>query len=473
MRRVKALAHTVMVGVVVMFLIVLLRKLGLVGTTPLWVFAILVVLGSTAHDPMLHRALTGGDLNRRLWPRVAMRYVINTATIYATGWGPVLAVTHLILLSEFTAQSGSRSWRPAALCSAATIALGQVAIAAGVYCYLPQPQVHGVAVLVAAGTVLACRFFGAAVRAREDGETALRESEERFRSVVQDGTDMVAFADRDGTLRYVSPNAKRVTGHDSEALLSDGLWKLIHPEDRTIALDLTARTHEQPDTEHVAEIRIRRADGEWRWHEVVVRNLLDHPGVHALVSHQRDVHDRRSVQDRIAYAATHDALTGLLNASAFVVALEEALVHGANGGYPIGVLFLDLDGFKQVNDDRGHDAGDEMLRLVGDVLRRCCRERDVLGRIGGDEFVAALNGVAGTAQAASIAASIIEGIDAAQPPDDGSPRVGCSIGIALSEPGVVDARGMLRRADLAMYTSKRRRRNGFEIHADSVPAVAG
>ncbi|TQS44195.1 diguanylate cyclase domain-containing protein [Cryptosporangium phraense] len=468
-RRARALAHSVLVGTVVMSLIVVLRVLGLAGTTPLWVFAVLVVVGTTFHEPALHRALSGGDLSRRLWPRVAMRYLVNTATIYATGWGPVLAVTHLVLLSEFTGQSGSRAWRPAAVCSAVTIGLGELAINAGLYSYLPEPQVHGVAVLVAAGTVLACRFFGAAVRAREQVETALRGSEERFRSVVQDGSDMVTFTDRDGVLRYVSPNSSRVVGHEPEVLLGDGLWKLIHPDDRDLAHELRARIREQPDTEHSAELRFRRADGVWRWHEVVVRNLLDRPEVDAVVGHQRDVHDRRTAQDRIAYAATHDALTGLLNASAFQLALEETLGHS----YPVGLLFLDLDGFKQVNDVLGHAAGDERLRLVADVLRTCGRERDVLGRLGGDEFVVALNGVGGSAQAEAIAAAIIQGIDAAQPPDDGGTRVGCSIGIALAQPGEVDARGLVRRADAAMYTSKRRRRNGYELSAGSMPAVAG
>ncbi|SHM27567.1 PAS domain S-box-containing protein/diguanylate cyclase (GGDEF) domain-containing protein [Cryptosporangium aurantiacum] len=442
-----------------------LRHLDLAGRTPFWVFVVLLAAGAVLQQPEVQRRLSGGADDGRLWLRVGLRIALNTALIYAIGWGAMLAVAHLQILSWFLRQAGSRAWLPVAVCSAAAVATGEVAVAAGLFTYLPEPEVHGVAVLITLGVVTTSYVLGEAVRQREDAEAALRRSEELFRAVVQDGSDIITLTADDGRIVYISPTAERITGHRLESLLGDGLWRHIHPDDQADAALFNTRIHRNPDTEHTMEIRIRHADGEWRWHEFVVRNLLAHPGVRAIVGHHRDVHDRRTAQDRIAHAAMHDALTGLLNSASLLRGLSQALADGASGGYPIGLLFLDLDGFKQVNDVHGHAAGDRMLRTISDVLRRTCRERDLVGRMGGDEFAVVLNGVASAEQAASIADALITAVDAAQPADAGPARVGCSIGIALAEPGAIDSDGLLRHADVAMYASKRRGRNGHEVYA--------
>ncbi|GAA0280289.1 sensor domain-containing diguanylate cyclase [Cryptosporangium japonicum] len=469
-RRAQA-ARTVGVPIVLMSIVLVLRGLDMAGTTPLWVFAILVLSGTVLHSPGLNAAVLGDDPTRWLWPRAMIRFAVNTSISYALGWGAVLAATHFILVSDFLARSGSRAWRPAAVCSVGTIALGQLAVAFGLFSYLPSPPVHGIAALVALFSAISIRMFGNAVRHQESARAALGVSESRFRAVVQDGFDVVTFSDADGAVRYVSPNAERLLGYAPADLLGYGLLNLVHRDDRGVLYELNTRVRARPDAEYSVEVRVRRADGVWRWHEFVVRNSLAHPDIEALVGHQRDVHDRRTAQDRIAYAATHDALTGLVNASAYLLALEESLADGARGGYPVGVLFLDLDGFKAVNDTLGHAAGDEKLRLVSAALRQCCRERDVVGRMGGDEFVVVLNGVAGRAEAERLAATIIARIAADQ--GDDVPAVGCSIGVAVAEPGAVDARALLRRADAAMYAAKRRGRNGYEVYRSDLLYSAG
>ncbi|GAA3390852.1 hypothetical protein GCM10020369_46430 [Cryptosporangium minutisporangium] len=455
---------------VVLLVLAVLRHFGLAGHAPFWVFVVLLVAGSVLQQPEIQRRLAGGADGGRLWFRVGLRIALNTTLIYAIGWGAVLAVAHLHLLSWFVRQAGSRAWRPVAVCSATAIAIGEVAVAAGLFNYLPQPEVHGVAALVTVGTVTTSYVLGEAVRQREEAEAALRRSEELFRAVVQDGSDIITLTDADGRIVYVSPTAERITGHPPDALLGDGLWAHIHPDDQPGAVEFNARIHRHPEIEHAMEMRIRHADGLWHWHEFVVRNLIAHQGVRAIVGHHRDINDRRAAQDRIAYAATHDALTGLLNSTSLLLALDQTLADGASGGYPVGVLFLDLDGFKQVNDVRGHAAGDRVLQTISAVVRGACRERDAVGRMGGDEFAVVLNGVAHTEQAASIAGAIIDGIDAAQPTDPGVPRVGCSIGIALAEPGTSDASSLLRQADAAMYTSKRQGRNGYAVYAMTATA---
>ncbi|MFI5956851.1 diguanylate cyclase domain-containing protein [Cryptosporangium sp. NPDC051539] len=458
--------------IVVLVVLVVLRLFGLAGPSPFWVFVVLLAADAVLQQPAVQNRLAGGR-GRRLRLRVALRIAISTTLIYAIGWGAMLAVAHLNVFSRFVQRDGSRAWRPLAVCSAVSLVIGQVAVTRGLFSYLPEPEVHGVAVLIGFGVVSTSAVLGETVRRREVAEAALRASEERFQAVLQDGADVITLTDVDGRVVYVSSTAERITGHRPENLLGEGLWRYLHPDDRAAAAAFHARIHADPDVEHAIELRIRRADGVWRWHEFVVRNLLAHPGVRALVGHHRDIDDRRTAQERIFHAATHDELTGLLNNSAFKLAMEQALDDAAEGGYPVGLMFLDLDGFKQVNDVYGHEAGDDKLRLVSGVLRSTCRDRDVVGRIGGDEFVVLCSGVAGCEQVEAIARLILTGISTAQPLGDGPDHVGCSIGIALAAPGAVDGRALLRRADVAMYVSKRRGPNGYEVYDDSMIVNVG
>ncbi|TQS44196.1 diguanylate cyclase [Cryptosporangium phraense] len=465
--------------VVVLLVLAVLRLFDLVGPTPFWVFVALLGAGAVLQQPGVQDRL-GGGTGERLWLRVGSRIAINTTLIYAIGWGAMLAVAHLNVLSRFVRQDGSRAWRPLAVCSAVSLLIGQVAIGCGLFSYLPLPEGHGVALLIGLGVVSTSAVLGEAVRRREEAEAALRASEgalraseERFAALLYDGADIITLTDADGQVVYVSPTAARITGHDPASLLGDGLWTHLHPDDYAAAAEFNARIRAEPDVVHARELRIRHADGSWRWHEFVTRNLLTHPGVRAIVGHHRDIHDRRTAQEQILYAATHDELTGVLNNSAVKLMIEQTLAGAAEGGYPVGLLFLDLDGFKQVNDDHGHAAGDEKLQLVSRVLESTGRERDVIGRIGGDEFVVLCNGVAGPEQLEAQARLILAGIADAQPPGESGARVGCSIGIALADPGTLDAKALLRRADAAMYVSKRRGPNGYEVFADSMIANAG
>ena len=209
---------------------------------------------------------------------------------------------------------------------------------------------------------------------------------------------------------------------------------------------------------------MRHADGSWHWHEIIARNMLAHPAVQAIVSHQRDITERRAVQDKIAHAASHDALTGLANGPTLTRDLERALAAGTRYQHPVAVLFCDLDGFKAVNDTYGHDVGDRLLQTISGVIRRVTRDTDTAGRIGGDEFGVVLTRVNTTEGALSVAHRIIEGITTNSSVAGLKLDVGCSVGVALAYPGGSDAKTLMRHADAAMYRSKRQGRNGSQIY---------
>ena len=169
-----------------------------------------------------------------------------------------------------------------------------------------------------------------------------------------------------------------------------------------------------------------------------------------------DVTEKRQNEAQIIFMARHDALTGLPNRTLFQEHLEAQLGEGGMG-QPFGVLCLDLDQFKEVNDTLGHPAGDELLRLVAARLRHCVRDHDLIARLGGDEFAIVVPSPAGASVlAASLAARLVEAISAPYEIQGHTIVIGVSIGIALSEPGVSGA-DMLKRADVALYRAKEER----------------
>jgi diguanylate cyclase (GGDEF)-like protein len=169
-----------------------------------------------------------------------------------------------------------------------------------------------------------------------------------------------------------------------------------------------------------------------------------------------DVTEKRQNEAQIIFMARHDALTGLPNRTLFHEHMAAMLDKGAEG-QPFGVLCLDLDHFKEVNDTLGHPAGDELLRLVAARLHHCVRDHDLIARLGGDEFaIVVASPAGGAALAASLAGRLVESVGAPYEIQGHNIVIGVSIGIAMSEPGVSGA-DMLKRADVALYRAKEER----------------
>jgi diguanylate cyclase (GGDEF)-like protein len=174
----------------------------------------------------------------------------------------------------------------------------------------------------------------------------------------------------------------------------------------------------------------------------------------------QEVLERKALQERLAHQASHDALTDLPNRRHFLQALEQ--VMGAPDTGTVAVLYVDLDGFKAVNDAFGHDAGDELLRHVAQRLAGQVRESDHLARLGGDEF-AVLLAVGSEEDAARAAGRLLDAINAPFAHDGHELRVGASIGIAVSDSGARDADELIRQADLAMYAVKADGKSGHRV----------
>lgn len=452
-----------------------LYVLGLAGRLPVWVVDGLLVVAVVYQQPQVQHRLTGGDPLHRLWPRLGFHLALYTAVLLVVGWGPLSGLAFIGTLAIHLRWSGSAAWRPAAVFGVAAVVTGQVLIALSwVYTYLPGAQGHAIAAILAVTALLISRLLGLAVAQREEAERRLRLGEERFRTLIQHAADIVTVTDDDGSITYVSPAVESITGHPAGELLGVDFFRLVHPDDLTTARSMRASLVDGGGREFRTELRLRHADGQWRWHEANARNLLDHPAVRGIVVNHRDVTERRNDRDRLVYEATHDALTGLVNRATFWRLLEESTdAAGADGGArQVAVLYLDLDGFKQVNDTMGHEAGDVLLVQFGALLRRCARDAVAAARLGGDEFAVLLTGVRGGDPAIAVARRILT--ELARPfRVAGKPvYVRASIGIAVARGRADSASLTLHRADVAMYHAKRYGRDGWQLYADGLADYA-
>ncbi|MDT0481323.1 MULTISPECIES: putative bifunctional diguanylate cyclase/phosphodiesterase [Streptomyces] len=296
----------------------------------------------------------------------------------------------------------------------------------------------------------------------------LAQKENHFRSLVQGSSDVIMIAAPNGILRYVSPAAAGVYGRSAEELVGTELAGLIHPEDlgcvvHEVRRFLAASPLEEPTTR--IECRFRSGDGGWLNVESTVNR---HHG--GLIFNSRDVTERVRLQAQLQHNAEHDPLTDLPNRALFTRRVQQALSGRRSSDRGTAVLFIDLDGFKAVNDTIGHQAGDELLVQAARRLQDAVRYGDTASRLGGDEFAALIVGD-GTRDRTAREGHILELADRlrvtlSQPYliDGNDVRVAASIGVAFADPGL-GAGELLRNADLAMYRAKAGGKGRVELYA--------
>ncbi len=297
----------------------------------------------------------------------------------------------------------------------------------------------------------------------------LAQKENHFRSLVQGSSDVIMIAAPSGMLRYVSPAAAGVYGRSAEELVGTELANLIHPEDLGCVVHEVRRfLAASPDDEPTTRIECRfkaggggtsrsgEAESGGGWLNVESTVNRHHGG---LIFNSRDVTERVRLQAQLQHNAEHDPLTDLPNRALFTKRVQQALSGRRSTDRGTAVLFIDLDGFKAVNDTIGHQAGDELLVQAARRLQDAVRYGDTASRLGGDEFAALIVGD-GTRDRTARERHIMELADRlrltlSQPYEiDGNDvRVNASIGVAFAEPGL-GAGELLRNADLAMYRAK-------------------
>jgi len=297
---------------------------------------------------------------------------------------------------------------------------------------------------------------------RKQAELALAQSEELMRQLAGNIPEAFWVRDADSEdILYASPGWQKITGGPPLASLQE-IWKIVHEDDRE-RVQAEAREASAVGVDH--EFRFVRADGELRWLRVRSFPIRDADGnLKRVAGVAEDVTDKKLGEERLLQLAHYDHLTDLPNRAYFTQALERTLEQARHNHWIVGVLFIDLDRFKGVNDTLGHAAGDELLQQVANRLLQCVRVRDVVGRLGGDEYALLLPALEQPEHAGSVAAKILGAFG--RPFDIGGRElfVTPSVGITLFPADGADAGELLRNADAAMYRAKEEGRNTYRYY---------
>jgi diguanylate cyclase (GGDEF)-like protein/PAS domain S-box-containing protein len=302
---------------------------------------------------------------------------------------------------------------------------------------------------------------------------SLRAMRRRVRSAFENAPIGMAVATPAGVLTEVNPSLARLLGRPAEALLGRTLFDITAPAQRAAALQACRALRADGGCSR-QDSRFVHADGHVM--DVIVHASLVADGSGRpdhVIMHVEDVSERTALQAKLEQQALHDSLTGLPNRAMILGRLEQAVAQRNRDGSCLALLFVDIDGFKEINDELGHAAGDRVLTTLAERLRSSVRPGDTVARYGGDEFVVLCERTA-SAEAQIVAERLVA---AAAEPLDGAPRMvatSASVGLVVADgPRPADAEDLVRDADAAMYEAKRRGRGRHTAFDGQVRARDG
>ena len=300
---------------------------------------------------------------------------------------------------------------------------------------------------------------------------ARQETEQRLRIVFEHSIEGIVTFGKNGTILTCNPSGGQIFGMSAQALVGRSLPELLPPPG---PFDPQA-----PYASGPFETRVRRGEGEHSPVEVTISETRL-TGELQMIAIIRDITERKETQDRLAYLANYDSLTGLPNRILFRDRLGQAMERARRSQRGMGLMFIDLDRFKVVNDSLGHEVGDLLLRHVAELLNGSRRAADTLlrgagdsaftvSRLGGDEFTVIVEDV-GAEQAAAIAQRILTALGAPFMHAGQEIYISASIGISLYPSDDTDLDGLIRHTDMAMYRSKDLGRNTYNFYSDDMNA---
>jgi diguanylate cyclase (GGDEF)-like protein/PAS domain S-box-containing protein len=316
----------------------------------------------------------------------------------------------------------------------------------------------------AAGAVIGCYVTTSDIHERKAAEEELRRTHSVLSAHVE-GTPL-AVIEFDPGLRVVrwSGNATAFFGWSADEALGRALrdWRLVFEEDAPAVEAMFSRLIRGPESQATNIHRSYRKDGSVIWVEWHNSALRDAEGrLVSILSFAQDVSTRIQAEERLQFMATHDGLTGLPNRLVLNDRLSAALARAQRSGHGVGVVFLDLDHFKDVNDTLGHRVGDELLKGLARRLRAALRQSDLLVRISGDEFVIVLEDLEGDGGPDRVAQKVLDEVLRPFAIEGHDVQVSGSLGYALYPEDGADAETLLKNADAAMYHAKELGRNSW------------
>ncbi|MFF7637849.1 putative bifunctional diguanylate cyclase/phosphodiesterase [Kitasatospora sp. NPDC008050] len=304
----------------------------------------------------------------------------------------------------------------------------------------------------------------AADTARREAERALRESEARFRALFESAAIGIGIGDVEGTILAANKALQNLFGARPEDIQGRRVNDLVHPEDTPGVWEAYEELVSGKIEHFSIDKPYYRQDGEVIWTHLTVSLIRDDDGTPVYqVAMLEDITDRYRLQERLRHQATHDPLTGLPNRSAFFERLE-ALFETPEPGARFGLCYVDLDGFKVVNDSLGHEMGDQLLAAVALRLEAALRPLGhLVARLGGDEFVVLLEDCRGEQEAVAAAKTVLAALAKPVPIDGHRLAIGASVGVLERPVAATTPLAAVRAADLTLYRAKEEGRGRWTL----------
>ena len=308
--------------------------------------------------------------------------------------------------------------------------------------------------------------FNTLVGERMHAEEALRESEERFRNILEHAPIGMSVVSLEGRFMLVNRSLCEMVGYAKEELERLTFQEITAPEDLETDLANVQQLLDGGINSYSMEKRYIRKDHQVVWVQLSVSVIRSAVGIPLyFVAQIEDITDRRQSREQIHQLAYYDVLTTLPNRRLLKDRLNQALAQAKRYQRSLAILFLDIDNFKQVNDTLGHDMGDELLKVVAGRLQECVRGMDTVCRQGGDEFIVVLAEICHPEDAAVVARKILTTIATPVSLHKNDLHITTSIGIAVYPvDGADDAKELMKKADAAMYEAKNIGKNGFAFY---------
>ncbi|WP_067840744.1 sensor domain-containing protein [Amphibacillus sediminis] len=288
---------------------------------------------------------------------------------------------------------------------------------------------------------------------------ALLASEERFRLIAEHSSDLIQLLNQQGELVYVSPSHHKVLGYDLDNLTRITLFDLVIPEFRQPLIECLHVALEHRCLQKY-EAKFQDIKHNVRWFELQLEPVFTEDGSfkHTIVV-ARDIEERKSYEEELRRLAYHDPLTGLANRRLFNARLEQVITMYERKKNPFGVIMLDLDNFKGINDQNGHEAGDLVIVELGKRLKHSVREMDTVARLGGDEFIILLPELQHKSHLLNVVNRIEQAIQMPWSIKNKQTTVSVSIGVVMPETPTRRLQDIVIKADQALYEAKRTGKN--------------
>lgn len=305
-----------------------------------------------------------------------------------------------------------------------------------------------------AGLILVALGFSA--MSLEIGTRQLRAAERKFKTYIEQANDVVYTLNMNGEFEYLSPNVETWLGNPPEYFIGKHFSEIIHPEDLNRCTEFFNTVAEKRIPQAGLEYRVHHGDGSWRWHDSNATPILDDDGkFQFFLGIGRDIHQRKLDKERLDQLAYYDSLTNLPNRILIKDRFVKAATQAERNGKKVAVLFLDMNNFKDINDNFGHKTGDASLQEVTQRIQAVLRASDSLGRLGGDEFVVILSDVLDQTSVEETILRMKSSVSQTFEVNSCLVLLDCAIGFSIFPDQGREFDALLSLADSSMYRAKR------------------